>query len=127
MKLEQSYIEQVRDAIDNTVKNSGYPVVGTVLEVSGIANRKKLRILESRGHIKSVMVRVNNSRMSKGTQYVAYYTEREVPKWIQEQEAKRAQELEAKQAQKQVMPPSAGVLLASAMSVTEAYTETRTP
>lgn len=88
-KLQDNYIEQVRNIIDDTVKNSGYPVLGKVLEQTGVANRRKLRILESRGDILSVIVEHKNGRNGLGTRYVAYYTEREVPQWVQIKQAEQ--------------------------------------
>lgn len=79
--LEEKVINYVRNALDLSVGNTGYPVLGRHLETSGVASRKQLRALEKKGHILSIEV-----YDPKGTKFVAYYTERKVPEWVTKQE-----------------------------------------
>lgn len=96
--LEEKTINYVRNAVDLTVGNTGYPVLGRYLEEAGIATRKQVRVLVRKGLLKEVTVKQNNGRYGSGTQYKAYYTERHVPEWVTKQEELR-KNAEAKLAQ----------------------------
>lgn len=94
IKLEEKYTNFIRNAIDLTVTNTGYPVLGSHLERTGIATRKQLRTLEKQGHIKSIKVVKHYASadpldvmFSKtGTVYTAYYTERNIPQYVLQQQ-----------------------------------------
>jgi hypothetical protein len=92
--LEEKVVTYIRNAVDMTVDNTGYPVLGRYLEEAGIANRKQLRSLEKKGLIKAVTVKHNNGRFGSGTQYKAYYTERSIPEWVKKQEEKHSVSVE---------------------------------
>lgn len=85
ISLEEKVATFIRNAIDLSVDETGYPVLGKILEETGIANRKQLRYLEKKGFIKAVTVRHNIGNKG-GTHYKAYYTERLVPEWVKKQE-----------------------------------------
>lgn len=94
MRLEEKYINYVRDAVDQTVGDTNYPCLGSILETSGIASRRQLRILEKRGHLQSVTIQRNNGETGRGTQYKAYYTERVEPEWVTLQTRKQTVSIE---------------------------------
>lgn len=79
--LEEKFINYVRNAVDLTVGNTGFPVLGKYLIEAGITSKNKLKVLESKGHLLSIKVKADNS-----TVYKAYYTERNVPKMAKVQE-----------------------------------------
>lgn len=86
--IEDRIVNYVRNAIDISVEDSGYPVVSWVLTQAGIATREQLRHLETKGHIKSIDVEAPSSLVPGSTTvYKAYYTERNVPAYVTEQEA----------------------------------------
>lgn len=85
--LEEKFINYVRNSVDLTVGNTGFPVLGKHLIEAGITSKNKLKVLEKRGHLISIKVKAD-----KGTVFKAYYTEREVPKWVQEQELRKKSE-----------------------------------
>lgn len=83
MQLERSFINFIMNSLDISISNTGYPVTAEVMAKSGIADRKKLRLLERKGHIHSVLVKARNE-MGKMQLYRAYYTTRELPKKFME-------------------------------------------
>jgi hypothetical protein len=95
--LEEKVVTFIRNAVDMTVDNTGYPVLAKYLEEASIATRKQLRQLEKKGHLKAITVR-HNIGTKGGTQYKAYYTERLVPEWVTKQEELRKQAEEKLQA-----------------------------
>lgn len=84
VRMEERNINYVRNAIDMVVGETGYPAVGTTLVYSGVASRQDLRYMESKGLIRSVDVEVPSELVpGKYTQYKAYYTERNIPEFVQ--------------------------------------------
>lgn len=79
MRLEERYIHYVKNAINVTVGNTGYPVAGNILSMAGIATRKQLRELERRKHIKSVTV-IPKEGTKRGQALKAYFTDEQLPK-----------------------------------------------
>lgn len=89
--LEDRFITYVRNAIDMTVDNTGFPVLGKHLSEAGIASKKQLKILESKGMVQAISI-----KSDQGTVYKAYYTERHVPEWVKEQEELRKEKEQSK-------------------------------
>lgn len=77
--LVEQTIMQILDEIDHIVAETGYPVIGSILERGGIITRKRLRILEKQGYIHSLRIRKGH------THYIAYYTDNVKPKVLEQQ------------------------------------------
>lgn len=86
IRLEDKFINYVRNSVDLVVGKTGYPVLGKYLIETGIATRQQLRLLEKKKLLKSIDVKVKNPHNLLGTIYKAYYTERNIPQYVKEQQ-----------------------------------------
>jgi uncharacterized protein YpbB len=83
MKLQENYVNYVRNSVNVLVRDTGYPVLAKSLTEAGIATRKQLKVLVKKGHIMEMKVRVGR------TIYNAYFTESEPPRKLVNRQVER--------------------------------------
>jgi len=70
--------QQVKSIINTIVRETGHPIAGKVLEMTGIADRKQLRKMVRKGILQQCQVLTARGIMN------AYYTNDAIPKMFQE-------------------------------------------
>lgn len=67
-------VNDVKQVVDITVKETGLPVAGKVLVASNVTTRKALRSLVRKGVLQSLVITTHD-----GTELIGYYTEDVLP------------------------------------------------